>query len=155
MPRTIEKPTDSSAEYRRVVLLLQLRGNLERAVSEKAAELQQTQAALSAAEAEALHQEELAEMAKGELDEYRRRMAAEVEHARSEALKLVTGQSGRTHTALCFCFVWSAAFSSEKQSSPARPTCAKAGSNCSRVARERRCTEGGATRQGPSPWRWI
>lgn len=56
-------------------------------MAEKEAELGSAQVALQTAQAEAAHQEELAEMAKGELDEYKRRMAAEVDHARQEALK--------------------------------------------------------------------
>jgi hypothetical protein len=49
---------------------------------------------MHAAEAEAAAQEELAELATGELEEYQRRMAAEVRHARQEALRSAEARSG-------------------------------------------------------------
>jgi hypothetical protein len=95
-----------------VSLLPQLKGNLDRTIQEQSAELQRATAALNAAEAEAATQEELAELASGELEEYQRRMAAEVQHARQEALRAVDSQNGgnsrpihpRTHpTKTCKC----------------------------------------------------
>ena len=61
---------------------------------DKASELEQAASMAAAAQAEAAAQEELAELAKGELAEYQRRMAAEVSHARREALKSVESQPG-------------------------------------------------------------
>ena len=72
----------------------QLRASLDRTVADKEAELHQAASAVAAAQAEAAAQEELAELAKGELAEYQRRMAAEVNHARTEALKSVEGNFG-------------------------------------------------------------
>jgi len=79
-----------------ISLSLQLKGNLERTIQEQNAELEQATAAMHAAEAEAAAQEELAELASGELEEYQRRMAAEVQHARQEALRAVSTQTGGT-----------------------------------------------------------
>lgn len=73
---------------------LQLRASLERAMTDKAVEMQQATQSMAAAQADAAAQEELAELAKGELAEFQRRMAAEVEFARREALKSVEGQAG-------------------------------------------------------------
>ena len=73
---------------------LQLRSNLERAMAEKGSELEQVQRDLDAAQAEATLQEELADLAKGELDEFKRHMAAEVEHARQEAIKMMRAEHG-------------------------------------------------------------
>ena len=74
--------------------VLQLRASLDRTVADKEGELQQAASAVAAAQAEAAAQEELAELAKGELAEYQRRMAAEVKYARTEALKSVDSNSG-------------------------------------------------------------
>ena len=63
-------------------------------MAEKGSELEQVQTDLEAAQAEATAQEELAELAKGELDEYKRHMAAEVEHARQEAIKMMRVEHG-------------------------------------------------------------
>ena len=49
---------------------------------------------MHAAQAEAAAQEELAELANGELEEYQRRMAAEVQHARQEALRSAEAKCG-------------------------------------------------------------
>ena len=73
---------------------VQLRASLDRTVADKEVELEQAASAVAAAQAEAAAQEELAELAKGELAEYQRRMAAEVNHARTEALKSVEGNTG-------------------------------------------------------------
>ena len=63
-------------------------------MAEKGDELEQVQGDLEAAQAEAIAQEELAELAKGELDEFKRHMAAEVEHARQEAIKMMRAEHG-------------------------------------------------------------
>lgn len=65
-------------------------------MADSAAELKQAASLAAAAQAEAIAQEEVAELAKGELAEYQRRMAAEVSHARREALKSVDCQPGGT-----------------------------------------------------------
>lgn len=73
---------------------MQLKASLERSMKDKAAELEQAAETVAAAQAEASAQEELAELAKGELAEYQRRMAAEVDLARREALRSVEGKAG-------------------------------------------------------------
>ena len=55
----------------------------------KASELEEVQKDLVAAQAEAERQEDKAQLAWGELDEYKRHMAAEVAHARREAIKYI------------------------------------------------------------------
>ena len=77
-----------------LLLFLQLKGSLERTIREHDAEMERATAAMNAAEAEAAAQEELAELANGELEEYQRRMAAEVRHARQEALRSAEARSG-------------------------------------------------------------
>ena len=80
---------------------LQLRASLERAMTDKATELEAAAQAVAAAQAETAAHEELAELAKGELAEYQRRMAAEVQHARKEALKSVEAQPGGESCLFC------------------------------------------------------
>ena len=80
-----------------MLFALQLKGNLERTIKEQGVELERVMAAMHAAEAEAAAQEELAELANGELEEYQRRMAAEVRHARQEALRSAEARSGGEH----------------------------------------------------------
>ena len=66
---------------------------MERTVAEKDAELKELRADLEEAQEEASAQEDAAELARGELDEYRRRLQDEVEHARQEALLAARDES--------------------------------------------------------------
>ena len=60
--------------------------------------LAQVKRDLAAAQAETARQEEEAQLALGELDEYKRHMAAEVEHARREATRAMRAEiRGPTH----------------------------------------------------------
>lgn len=87
MPSSYQLASERVRQGAERLSFLQLKEGLERAVTQKDAELGRLRESLAAAQAEADHQEELADLAQGELDEFKRRLAAEVEHARQEALQ--------------------------------------------------------------------
>ena len=67
------------------VSFLQLRQNLRMSQGDTMLGIEEANQAMMAAQQEAASQEEIAELARGELDEYKRRMAAEIENARHQA----------------------------------------------------------------------
>ena len=69
------------------------------ATAQPGSELARVKRDLAAAQAEAARQEEEAQLALGELDEYKRHMATEVEHARKEATRAMCAEiAGPPHS---------------------------------------------------------
>ena len=76
-------------------LLLQLRADLKESQGDRKWGANEANMALLEAQQEALAQEEAAELARGELDDFKRRFQAEIQHARDQArLGLPSHQAG-------------------------------------------------------------